>query len=243
MWIMPTELKEISGLALTSRGTVLAHDDEIGRIYEIDPKAGIILKRFTLSGLPHGDFEAITVAGTDVYLLESNGKLYRFKEGADGTEVPYAKYDTHLGKECEFESLAFEADSSRLLLACKKVQTKGANHDLVIYRLPLPITDSSRLSVLTVPMSEVAGSNKWKSFRASDMTIDPVTGDYVLISSRDRAIVVITPDGDVVRSGPLPSAADHNQAEGVAITTDSLLLISDEATHVPADLSVYPWRR
>lgn len=243
MWIIPPELREISGLTLTSRGTVLTHDDEIGRIYEIDPRAGIILKRFTLSGEPRGDFEAITIAGTDVYLLESNGKLYRFKEGADGAEVPYSKFDTRLGKECEFESLAFEADSARLLLPCKKVKTKGANHDLVIYRLPLPITDSSRLTVITVPMSQVAGSNAWKSFRASDMTIDPVTGNYVVIASRERAIAVITPAGEVVRSGPLPAPADHNQAEGVAITKDSLLLISDEATLVPADLSLYLWRR
>jgi hypothetical protein len=140
-WIMPTELREISGLTLTARGTVLTHDDEIGRIYEIDPKAGIILKRFMLTGLPHGDFEAITVAGPDVYLLESNGKIFKFKEGADGTEVPYSKFDTHLGKECEFESIAFEADSSRLVLVCKKVLTKGANHDLVLYRFPLPLTN------------------------------------------------------------------------------------------------------
>lgn len=243
MWNMPPELREISGLALTSRGTVLTHDDEIGRIYEIDPKAGIILKRFTLAGLPHGDFEAITVVGPDVYLMESNGKIYRFKEGADGAEVPYSKYDTHLGKECEFESMAFEADSSRLVLVCKKVLTKGANHDMVIYRFPMPLTDSTRPTVITVPMSELAGTNNWKSFHPSDMNIDPVTGNYVIVASRQRALVVVTPDGDVVRSGPLPAAAEHNQAEGVAITKDSLLLISDEATHVPADLSLYPWRR
>ena len=242
-WLMPMELREISGLALTTRGTVLTHDDELGRIYEIDPKAGIILKRFALAGLPHGDFEAITVAGSDVYLLESKGKIYKFKEGADGTEVPYSKYDTRLGKECEFESMAFEADSSRLVLVCKKVLTKGANHDMVIYRLPLPLTDSTVPTTITVQMSELAGSNGWKSFHASDMNIDPVTGNYVIVASHQRALAVVTPDGDVVRSGPIPSAAEHNQAEGVAITKDSLLLISDEATHVPADLSVYPWRR
>jgi hypothetical protein len=65
----------------------------------------------------------------------------------------------------------------------------------------------------------------------------------VIVASRQRALAVVTPEGDVVRSGPLPAAAEHNQAEGVAITKDSLLLISDEATHVPADLSLYPWRR
>jgi uncharacterized protein YjiK len=242
-WLMPSELREISGLALTSRETVLAHDDEMARIYEIDPKAGMILKRFTLSGLPHGDFEAITVALNDVFLLESNGKIYRFKEGADGAEVPYVKYDTHLGKECEFESMAFEADSSRLVLVCKKVLTKGAGHEMVIYRFPLPLTDSTRPTLITVPMSDLAGSNNWKSFHASDMSIDPVTGNYVIVASHQRALAVITPDGDVVRSGPIPAADEHNQAEGVAITKDNLLLISDEATHVPADLSVYPWRR
>jgi uncharacterized protein YjiK len=242
-WLMPPELREISGLALTSRGTVLTHDDELGRIYEIDPKAGIILKRFALAGLPHGDFEAITVAGSDVYLLESNGKIYKFKEGADGTEVPYTKFDTHLGKECEFESMAFEADSARVVLVCKKVLTKGGKHDVVIYRFPLPLTNSTPPTVITVPISEVADGNGWKAFHPSDMNIDPVTGNYVIVASHQRALAVITPDGDVVRSGPIPAAAEHNQAEGVAITKDNLLLISDEATHVPADLSAYPWRR
>ena len=60
----------------------------------------------------------------------------------------------------------------------------------------------------------------------SDITIDPFTKNYVLISSREKGLLVMTPDGDVVRSGPLPG--DHRQPEGVAITKDSLLLISDE---------------
>src|SRR4051812_19974544 len=48
MWLMPPGLHEISGLALTSRGTILTHDDNIGRVYEIDPKSGILLKAFSL---------------------------------------------------------------------------------------------------------------------------------------------------------------------------------------------------
>ena len=77
MWIMPNELKEISGLALTADGKVLAHDDEIGRVYVIDPRGGLIVKRFNLGeSPPHGDFESITIAGSDIYLLASNGKLF-----------------------------------------------------------------------------------------------------------------------------------------------------------------------
>src|SRR5712671_1144056 len=100
MWIMPPELREISGLALTPRGTVLTHDDNIGRLYEIDPKTGILLTGFSLEGGVRGDFEAITMAGSDIYLLRSNGRIFKFKEGADGKQVPWSSYDTGLGKEC-----------------------------------------------------------------------------------------------------------------------------------------------
>jgi uncharacterized protein YjiK len=241
VWILPPELREISGLALTRTDHVLAHDDEIGRIYEIDPKGGVILKRFTLAGAPHGDFEAITIAGSDIYLLESNGKLFKFREGADGEQVPYSKYDTHLGKECEFEGVAFEPDSSWLVLPCKKVAAKRLKDELVIYRVPLPLTDSSGFTTLVIPMSEVIGSNSWKNFQPSDIAIDPVTGNYVIVASHEKALAVITPAGKVVRSEPLPPG--HDQAEGVAITRDGLLIVSDEARSRPADIMLYRWQR
>src|SRR4051812_5616551 len=56
MWIMPIELREISGLALKADGHVLAHNDERAMISEIDPTTGIVLKHFVLDGEPHGDF-------------------------------------------------------------------------------------------------------------------------------------------------------------------------------------------
>jgi len=240
MWLMPPELHEISGLALTSRGTVLTHDDNVGRVYEIDPKTGILLKAFSLSGNPRGDFESIAIAGSDIYLMTSNGKLFRFKEGADAQHVPYAMFDTGLGKQCELESLTYEADSSRLVMACKRNLNKSAPHQLVIYRFPLPLTSPSSASMITIPIGEVAGSNHWKNFHASDMTIDPATGNYVIIASHEKALAVITPDGDVVRSEPLPG--DHRQPEGVAITRDSILLVSDEVNVKPAAITLYRWR-
>jgi uncharacterized protein YjiK len=239
-WIMPPELREISGLALTARGTVLTHDDNIGRVYEIDPKTGILLKGFSLAGGVRGDFEAITIAGSDIYLLHSKGRIYKFKEGADAEWVPYSVYDTGLGRECEFESMAYEADSSRLLLACKKFLQKTPK-EVLIYRLPLPLGDRSAMTTLRVSMHDVIGSNKWKNFHPSDINIDPITKNYVIVASKEKGLIVLTPDGEVVRSEPLPG--DHRQAEGVAITPDSLLLVSDEANVKPPAITLYRWRR
>ena len=241
MWILPPELREISGLTLTSDDRMFAHEDEEGTVYQIDPKTGIVVKRFSLEGNPKGDFEAIAAVETDLYLLESNGKLFKFKEGPEGARVPFAKYDTRLGHECSFESLAYEPDSSRLLLACKTVSAKSLKDDLVIYRLPQPITDSSSVTMLAIPIAEVIGAHGLKGFNPSDMAVDPATGNYVLVASQQKAMAVITPGGEVVRSEALPGG--HQQAEGVAISRDSILIISDEARHKPAAITLYRWRR
>ncbi|HCU12377.1 MAG TPA: hypothetical protein DGB72_09655 [Gemmatimonadetes bacterium] len=239
MWIMPPQLREISGLALTSRGTVLTHDDNSGRVSEIDPKTGILVKAFSLTGNQKEDFEAITIAGNDIYLMASDGKLFRFREGADGQQVQFMMFDTGLGKKCEFESLAYEADSTRLVMVCKRILDKQAPKELVLYRMPLPLNRAT-FSVIQVPLKQVVGSNKWKNFRPSDITIDPFTRNYVIIASHEKGLLVLTPDGDVVRSEPLPG--DHRQPEGVAITRDSILLISDEANMKPAAITLYKWR-
>ena len=241
-WIMPPQLREISGLALTQRGTVLTHDDNVGRISEIDPRTGVLLKSFALSGQQKGDFEAIAIAGQDIYLLESSGKLFKFREGADGTQVPFTVYDTKLGKDCEFESLTYEADSSRLLMACKRLLNQGEEKvkELRIYALPLPLGSQAAMAAISIPIDELRGKNKWKNFHASDMAIDPLTGNYVIIASREKGYVVLTPDGDVVRAEALPG--EHRQPEGVAITKDSLFVVSDESNVKPPKITVYRWR-
>jgi uncharacterized protein YjiK len=241
MWIMPPALSEISGIALTGDGRLLAHDDELARVFEIDPRRGVVLKSFMLGKGLHGDFEGITVAGQDLYMMLSNGLLYRFREGENQSRVNYETFDTHLGKECEFEGVAYEKDSARLILPCKNVKIKHLDDELVIYKWKIGSRDSTGITMLTVPLGEVIGDNKWKKFRPSDMTIDPATGNYVLISSLEKGLVVMTPDGEVIRSERLPGK--HAQAEGVAITSDNILIISDEATSKPATITLYKWKR
>src|SRR5437762_5139773 len=138
-WIMPPQLREISGLVLTSRGTVFTHDDNAGRVYEVDPRSGVLLKGFSLIGNQKEDFEAIAIAGNDIYLMASDGKLFKFREGADGQQVQFVMFDTGLKKQCEFEGLAYESDSTRLLMVCKRLLEKPTPREVRIYRLPLPL--------------------------------------------------------------------------------------------------------
>jgi len=238
-WFMPMGLDELSGIALTPDGRLLAHGDERGQISEIDYRRGVVTKQFVV-GRPtiRGDFEGITFADGFVFLLESNGTLYEFREGANGERVDYTTHDTRLGKECEFEGIAFDSTLNSLLLACKNVGTKHLKDSLVIYRWRLD-GKGHRLSMLTVPLSRILPSIGEKDLHPSDITVDPLTGNYVLVASIERAIFEITPTGDVVFARKLPG--DHEQAESVAITPDSILIVGDEAKHHPAVITLYPW--
>jgi len=238
-WIMPKNLDELSGIVLTHDGRLLAHGDEKAQVSEIDYRRGIVTKQFVV-GHPtvKADLEAITVAKGLVYLLASNGTLYEFREGANGERVDYTTHDTRLGKECEFEGLAFDSTLNSLVLACKHVGTKHLKDDMVLYRWKLD-ESGNRLSRLTVPLKDIAGPIGEKHFHPSDITVDPFTGDYVLIAGIEKAIAEITPDGHVVFARKLPPG--HEQAESVAITKDSILIIGDEAKQRPAILTLYRW--
>ena len=96
-WILPAALREISGLALTQDGRLLSQGDEMGEIWELDYRRGILVKHFFLGDKAvKGDFEGIAVAGTTVFMLTSSGKIYQFREGANETHVAYSMVETGL---------------------------------------------------------------------------------------------------------------------------------------------------
>jgi len=185
-WLMPKPLEEISGIALTADERLLAHDDQHGRVLELDYKRGTIVKRFGLDPKVDGvDFEGITVADSSIFMIASNGTLYEFAEGADGTKVPYTKHDTQLGKECEFEGVAYDPAIGSLLLACKIVKMAALKDSLVIYRWKLgaDLSRDARLSRLTVPLATIIGTREWKTVHPSDITVDARTGNYLMVAS------------------------------------------------------------
>lgn len=236
-WLLPNSLAELSGLALTPDGRLFAHNDEVARITEIDYRRGTVIKQFFVGHL-RGDFEGLACVGDRFYLLASDGKLYEFREGKDGERVAYEEHTTGLGKECEFEGVAYDATANALVLACKNVRAKHKGN-LVLYRYRLD-GDGEEPSELTVPNSEVIGKNDWKQLRPTDITVDPSNGNYVLVAAQEKALVAVTPAGGVVLSRPLGNR--HPQSEALAITQDHILIIGDESNRTAATITLYRWQ-
>lgn len=240
-WVLPDHLAELSGLTLTNDQRLFTHGDEFGKVYEIDYRRGVIVKEFSLGPpLVMDDFEAIAAVGDSLFMLTDRGVLYRFAEGADGQGVSYSMIDTGLGATCQFEGMAFDSTANRLVLACKNVEDGGRNDTTVFFLWPRDRDSSSAgqpLESIRVASAAIIGSLGWPKVEPSDITVDPRSGNYVVIASGQRGIFEITPTGEVIHSRQLPTA--HAQPEGLAITRDNLMLISDEANTGPAVLTAY----
>lgn len=237
-WLLPDDLREVSGLALLGDGRLIAHGDERGRLHVVDPRRGTLAKQFTIGRI--GDFEGVTVVGDTIVLATSDGRLFFFGEGADGETVPYRMEDTRLGKECEFEGVVWDEVINSIVLVCKNVQVRKLRDHLVFYRWSLDSLASPRITTLALPLGDDEGPLSWSSLHPSDLTIDPTTGHYVLVAAQEQVLLVLTREGQVLRSEKLPDG--HPQTEGVAITTDSVLVLSDESRSGPAALTLYRWR-
>ena len=238
-WILPYHYAEISALTLTPDGRLLAMGDENSEIWEIDYRRGVVTRRFTV-GDPaiQADFEALVAANGRLYLMDSKGRIYQTTEGPNGSHVGYDEFDPGLGKECEFEGISYDPDAGMLLLACKHVG-KGAPDDaLVIYRVP-PGGTQSASSRIVIPIGQLqAAGARWKRFEASELTRDPRTGHFVVMSSLQRGLAEITPAGALVRVAELPG--NHRQPEGAAITAEGRLIVADEAAGDRPVITVYP---
>lgn len=233
---LPGALREISGLAF-HRGQLLAHDDEFGRIYSIDPATGVIGIFATLRGPVRDDFEGIAVLGDTVWLMTSTGRLYGVKATASSTPVAFALHHTGLGKRCELEGLAADASQGVLLLPCKVLPKNGRG--VVVYRWKLAAGAPATPATVTVTPGSVKQAGA-PHFHPSAVEMVPGSDHLLVLSSGPPALLEF--DGAGSPKGYLRLSSKHAQPEGLAIGSGGDLFISDEGGNGAGRLAVYRCR-
>ena len=241
-WKLPGRLQEISGLAMTMDNRLLAHNDEKGIIYEIDYRKGLIVKAFQLADMAKpvaDDFEGIATADDQVYLVTSSGRIYECREGAAGESVLFNIYATGVGRDCEIEGLAYDADERALLLMCKGSRKASLKDQLTLYHWSIDKKQLNEDAHTVIPVIEFSRHIGGKQFHPSGIERHPVSGNSFVIAARQRAIAEITPGGQVVAAKQFP-ARRHRQTEGITFAADSTLIIADEGSGKKARLTLYP---
>jgi uncharacterized protein YjiK len=237
-------LHEISGIAFTADGRLLAHGDEHAVVWQLDPRSGKVLKRFGLGREGHvlkGDFEDIQVVSGRVYLVTSGGEIVAGSEGADGAVVSTAHVAEGLQGACEVEGLAWDEPTRAFLLLCKNVVSRRWRDAVIVLGVnseTWQLEPKPRMMISEHDLERAAGT---KGFHGSAMVRHPRTGTYLLLAGPEHAYAEVDAAGRVLGGGKLDPKR-HRQPEGIAIAPDLSLLISDEGAGKDATLATYGWR-
>lgn len=244
---LPDEIKEVSGLSLTSDGKMLAAvNDEMGIIFLLDKKTGALVSKVEFREA--GDYEGVEIVGDDAWVSKSNGTLYQVKNFMQpNPEVQ--SYKSFLNKENDVEGLAYDPKNNRLLIGCKG---KAVNYSenapqKAIYAFDLKTETVSEKPAFLLTLSNLEGfmktcgdkdMDKMKEhvcdpsetdlkFSPSGIAIHPKTGYVYVTSARGNTLLVLDTKGEIVYLKRLKKSV-HGQPEGICFDTDGTLFISNE---------------
>lgn len=252
--ILPDTLREISGIALLDEQTLACIQDENGILFIYDLAAGSISRQYPFH--LDGDYEGIARVGKELYILRSDGVLFRIR---DYDTTPVLDSMVTGIPVTNNEGLCYDSHNHRLLIACKnkaKNHSKGINERFVYAFDPETHTCSAE-PVFTFEvrsLREYAKKNgipfpkKQKKslqenpseepkirFRPSEIGIHPLTGQLFLLSATDHALFIFSGSGNL-QYIELLDASLFNKSEGIAFLQNGDLLISNEGQNKQATI-------
>jgi len=205
-----------------------------------------------------GDFEDIQVIGRKIYVLDSDGDIYKIKNYNNPEKMKVDKDETPLSIENNCEGLAYVPSWNALLIACKgsaSIRKKNNLDDYkAVYRYdlkkkkllesPVMLIDKNNLIDNTTLVKETKASAKvdllreMKSdlnFRPSAIAIHPFTGNVYILSFVGRLLTSYSPSGILLDIEYLDKKI-FSQPEGMCFDEKGNLYIANEANGLGASI-------
>jgi hypothetical protein len=237
---LPEALLEISGISFgpAASDTLYAVNDEDGSLFAVSISANntqYSKTRFAKSG----DYEDIAFYRGKWVVLKSNGTLLCFSTYSIGNADSIAVYKDML-PQGEYESMAVAGDT--LYVLCKSCPAddpaSGGTGSISAYA----ITESGGgLAMIRSISIALSGITKDRAFRPSAMALNPVTGNWFIISAVNKKLVELSRQFQFVGMHHLKGAL-FKQPEGMAFGSDGTLYVSNEGDDERADLLVFPFK-
>ncbi len=229
---MPDVLQEISGIAFNQGDNriVYAEMDEQGKVF----KMPLGTKDETATKFAEkGDYEDISIAQGWVIMLKSNGDLYTFP--LSETANPVAKNVKEikgLVPKGEYEGMFTDEASGNIYVLCKNCKqdkgTKLTSGYILSLQKDGSIKPKSTFSVDVSNVDKLSGKKKG-TFHPSALAMNPLTKEWYIVSSVNKALVV-TDAAWKVKSVYHLSSNIYNQPEGIAFDKNGNLYISNEGS-------------
>lgn len=236
---LPKKLREASGLAVTDSGRLLTHNDELGVVYELEASSGRVMGSFSLGHFtPEEDFEGIAVKGDTVFLVTSNGNIFRFPRAPYGSRVAFTVLKTPLGSANNVEGLEYDPETDCLLLACKgkagitPEERRRWKDFRAVYAFSL-----SEGRLLRQPRFLISVEAAGGRCNPSGIARHPRAGTFFVLAADGSCLLELAPDGEILGRSKIRSKENPNP-EGIAFLQDgTLVLVNDADTE--KSLTVY----
>lgn len=225
IYTLPDYLEEVSGLTYFDTDQVAMHNDEKGRVYVFDLNKRIVVQRIRFDG--DGDYEGIERINDFIYMVKSNGNLYRFNVNVEGV---VEKIDSPFDSKNNVEGLGYNSKTNHLLIALKDDgDTPGVKvAGKAIYGYDLLKNEFEKLPLFSVShkdLERVLGKDY--KFHPSAVAVHPITNEVYVLSAHKRALMVFGTDGKPKNLTDLKRSL-FPQPEGITFSPNGDLYISNE---------------
>ncbi len=225
----PRALREVSGLALSDAGSLFAIADEVGRILELSPETGAVLRQIDIGRPPvTGDFEGLAIHGGSLFAVTSDGKLYQINTQAE--QAQHASLtDLKTSEQCELEGLSNADERGDMWLVCKRTLGDG-DDDSVRFLRWNPGQPDAKPEQFDLSNQPILDAIDKKNFNPSAVALTADRQGLLVIAARQRSFArfSLTDRPMLTHAGRLPDARLHEQAEGLAISSDGRVFIANE---------------
>ena len=230
------KIKEISGVVWDNhKDQFIAHNDEKGTIFYLDKNNAGIVKEFQFS-TSKGDYEDIAMAKNDIYVLRSDGLLYKIVTDSAGSQKSFDLGKIELSGQVDFETLYYDPERDALIMLCKNCASddKKLVSAYAYYPDSIGFVNKPIYSIDVAKVKELS-PRETSRFQPSAARIHPVLKKLFILSSASNQLVIADLDGNVEGVYML-SKKLFPQAEGLTFKSNGEMFISNEGVSAKAEL-------
>lgn len=249
-------LLEISGLTDIDSAHVGCVQDEKGMIFIYNLFEARIVSHLTF--YLDGDYEGITRVGDDMYVLRSDGSIFKIKNYMSGKSSLQDSIATGI-PITNNEGLCYDEKNKQLLIAAKGKMKgdKDLRDTRFVYAYKLDSGKMLDKPILTFELDDVGNKMKQKKmnvsftqkkngtikyddlkFLPSSIAIHPTTDHIYILSAVDRLLLVINRNGIIEDIAKLDEQL-FPKPEGITFLPQGDMLISNEGKGGKANLMCF----
>jgi len=228
-------IMEISGVVWDNhKDEFIAHNDEKGTLFYLDKNNAGIVKEFQFS-TSKGDYEDIAIAKNDVYVLRSDGMIYKIVTDSAGSQKYFDLGKIELSG-VDFETLYYDPERNALIMLCKNCPSddKKLVSAYAYYPDSIGFVNKPIYSIDVAKVKELS-PRETSRFQPSAARIHPVLKKLFILSSASNQLVITDMAGNVEGVYMLAKKL-FPQAEGLTFKSNGEMFISNEGVSSKAVL-------